>query len=242
MTASLHPRHKWEAVAAGIESEIGGRRPGDDLPSERELADRFGVARMTVRQALDHLSRRGLVRRAHGRGTFVGAAPFTHDQHLVSFSQDMLARGLVPTSRVLANLPAIAPPEVAAALGLGPDEPVRVIERVRLADGIPMAREVASLPGSLVGEIGDTDLATGSLHEILERSFGLRPVRAHQTIGATLLDERSAQLLGLAPRSPAFAIGRVTFDQRDRPIEHLWSRFRGDRYQISFEVTLGEEA
>ena len=114
---------------------------GDVVPSERELAERFGISRMTVRQAVDSLVSSGMLERRRGSGTYVRAPKVHVQSRISSFSEEMRQRGMIPDTRVLRDEEISAAPDVAVWLGIEPGEPVHYIYRVRLADGVPMAVE-----------------------------------------------------------------------------------------------------
>lgn len=209
--------------------------PHDRLPTERDLAEEFGVSRMTVRQALELLEQDRRVYRVQGAGTFVAPPAITKSIELTSFSDDMRGRGLRPGShlRVAETIPAGA--DIGFALGLSPSTPVVHIERVRTADGEPMCHEhtylaEAAVPGLLGQPI------EGSLYDLLRERYRITMVRAEQTIRATVLDQATADLLAVPPFSPALLVERTAFDQRDRPLERAVSTYRGDRY--SYQIAL----
>jgi GntR family transcriptional regulator len=212
-----------------IERELA---PHERLPTERDLAQEFGVSRMTVRQALERLENERLVYRVRGAGTFVARPPITKSIELTSFSDDMRRRGLQPGShlRTAESVPAGA--AVGFALGLSPSQEVVHLERVRTADGVPMCVEHSYLfvPGLL-----DQPL-DGSLYDLLRDRYHIRLVRAEQSIRATVLDQDTAALLEVPAFSPALLVERTTYDQRDRPVERAISTYRGDRYAFEIEV------
>ena len=126
---------------------IAGSRPGDRLPSERELSARWGVARMTVRHAMDTLVAEGLVVRRQGSGTYVAAQPMVRFLGLTSFTQDMRERGLVPASRLLAFGVDPADATLAARLQVPPGERTVSFTRLRLGSGEPDGRRDRLDPG-----------------------------------------------------------------------------------------------
>src|SRR5882757_2102386 len=142
---------------------VGGKLGHRDaLPSERELADRVSVSRVRVRKALRELSDEGLLEQIHGAGTFVNHAPHVEQplRTLTSFSEDMASRGLVAGSVWLHKLVSVATPEEALALGLGPGATVSRMQRLRTANGAPMALELAAIPTMY---LRDPEAVDGSL-------------------------------------------------------------------------------
>src|ERR1700678_1693255 len=156
--------------------------PGDKLPAEQDLATWFGVSRMTLRHALAELARRGLVTRATGRhgGTFVAAPKLEQDlTTLAGFSEQLRRHGMVPGARVLSATLRPAGPAAGTGLQIGEGGQAYEIRRIRLADGRPIVLErslfpAERFPGLLEGRLG------GSLYEVLEGTYGLRPHRARE--------------------------------------------------------------
>ena len=134
-----YERPKGEQLQEILEGVVGALQPGALLPSERLLAERYGVARATVTQAVEGLVSRGLVYRVHGSGTFVAEPKFRQPLTLTSFTEDMRARGMTPGSVVRSQAVVPASEVVARHLALVPGSPVVHLERVRTADGAPMA-------------------------------------------------------------------------------------------------------
>lgn len=218
--------------------EDGDLRPDDALPSEREIASRAGVSRVTVRKAIGALVEDGTLRHRHGSGTFV-ARPVTRVEmglsHLKSFTEDMESRGHATTSRWLERVAGSVTPDEAMHLRLSPGARVWRLGRLRLAGGTPMAIERATVPTAL---LADAEAVDASLYDALERA-GCRPVRALQRITAAVLSPGDAALLELAPGAPALAMLRISFDTQDRTVEMTRSLYRGDAYDFVAEMTIG---
>jgi len=215
----------------GMCEELGPRAL---LPTERELAERFGLSRATVRSALSGLEQAGAVYRVQGAGTFVAPSTISKSLSLTSFSEDMRARGLRPGSRVLVADEVPAGRALAEHLRLRPADPVVRLVRVRLADDRPMCLETAYVPAARLPGLarGDTP---ASLYDLMHE-HGLRPVRAEQVVEAALPGDEEAALLSMPPGAPALRIHRTAFDQRERPVERTISMYRADRYDIRFTV------
>lgn len=210
-----------------IEGELG---PDDAIPSERELSDRFGVSRMTVRETVDRLVAEGRLYRVPAKGTFVARPKLDMPLQLSSFSEDMRARGLRPGARELARRTEPAREHVRAALDLREGD-VHVIERLRLADGTPMAIERTHVTAALTPGLADVPLEDTSLYAVLDERYGIRLDNGEQTIEAALADEDVAARLGIAPGAPVLWIRRRAL-QGARPVEYTESVYRGDRYQL----------
>jgi GntR family transcriptional regulator len=162
----------------------------------------------------------------------VAEAKITQSVMLSSFSEDMRARGMTPGSQVLSQEIVSASDIVASNLELAPDARVVRIERVRTADGEPMALERAFLPSRRFVGLEDEDLSGVSLYEVLENRYGVPVHTAVQRIGAVALDDEEAELLGTPAGQAAFLIQRVTRASDEAVIEYVRSLYRGDRYEI----------
>lgn len=216
-----------EAIAAMATTDLG---PGSAIPSERELMAAYAVSRATVRKAVDGLVVDGLLERAHGRGTFVARPRLESRLHLASFSQDMRRRGLVPSTRLLRVELARPPAEAALALGVGPDTAAWRLDRVRRADGQPIALERGWYPHEPLPDLDRHDLG-GSLYELFTTVYGLVVDGAEQTLWGEAADAECARLLD-APLHTPLLVFRRDSTAGDLPMEHVVSWYRGDRYQL----------
>src|SRR6202453_943253 len=184
---------------------VGGALvPGDRLPTEHDLAAWFGVSRMTLRHALAELVKRGLVTKTVGRrgGTFVAAPKLEQDlTTLAGFSEQLRRHGMVAGARVLAAIARPGGPAAGAALQIGPDDPVYEVRRIRLADGRPIAAERSVFPADRFPGMLDSRL-DGSLYELLEVRYGLRPHRARESLEPVTAGVREAEALEVAEGAP----------------------------------------
>ncbi|WP_341933529.1 GntR family transcriptional regulator [Microbacterium sp. LWO14-1.2] len=228
--------HKYEEVAASIRESIAqSMSPHDALASERELMAIHGVSRMTVRKAIATLVDEGRVYNVHGSGTYVGSADiFSKTPKLTSFTEDMISRGSVPSSRVLELARVDAPDAVAAALGLAAGAEVTHIRRLRLADDVPIAIEDVYVPVSVLA-IESLNLGA-SLYEQL-REAGHDVFRAEQEIKAITLTDQESQLLEVPAAEAALAVTRVSSSRRGQLIEFARTIYRSDRYTFQLAVT-----
>nr|WP_246318444.1 GntR family transcriptional regulator [Leifsonia psychrotolerans] len=211
---------------------------GDRLPGERDLSIRWGVARMTIRRAVDTLVTEGLVERRHGSGTYVTPQPFVRLLGLTSFSQDMRARGLVPGSRMLAFRITDADAGIAAQLQVPIGTRVVSFARLRLASGEAMAVETVWIPESLVPGLTSADL-DGSLYELLAARHGIVTGSAQVSIEPMLPDARVRELLTLAEGQACLRIRMVDSDSRGHVIMIASCCYRGDKYQLTADISGG---
>lgn len=219
-----------------LEGLVAGLPPGSPLPSERELAERYGVARMTVRGEVERLAADGLAYRLHGRGTFVAEPRVAQAAALSSFTEDMRARGLAPSSNLRAHEVVRAEPELARWLEIAPGAEVLRLDRVRRADGTPMAVEAAHLPvARFPGIDGDPGLAEGSLFAALEERWSVRLSRAEQRVVAVALGAGDARTLGVRRGAPALRFRTLARDEDGVPVFAAVAVYRGDRYEIALE-------
>ncbi|MDA8371320.1 MAG: GntR family transcriptional regulator [Nocardiopsaceae bacterium] len=203
----------------------------DPVPSERELGSRYGLSRMTVRQTIDLLVAEGKLYRVPGKGTFVARPKIEMPLALTSFTEDMRARGYEPGARDLARRIAPAGKNTARMMGLPPGSPVHHIERLRTADGEPMAVERSYIPVSVTPGLDTYPLSGRSLYSILEEEFGILLDSGEQTIEAGICDPADAKLLGLAHGSPVLSMQRRSF-ANGKCVELALSTYRADRYQL----------
>lgn len=231
------PKPVFRQISDAIRHDIetGALGAGVALPSEREYSARLGVSRMTVRSAINELAKEGWLLRRHGRSTIVSSVKINKNAlGFMSFTEDMQSRGMKASSKVLQCREEVADAAVAAQLGLPAGSRVIFIERVRLANGEPMALERVHLPQERFTGIVKSDLAKQSLYQVMEREFDSRPARADETIEAVQLDATDARLLGVRRSSPALLACRVTRDERGEIIEAVKTLYRGDRYRMVF--------
>ena len=233
ITDGVVPKHEQlrAILVRRITEEL---KPGDVLPGERQLSTDHGVSRITVRAAIGQLVNEGLLRRIHGKGTFVAARTARSRLHLASFNSDMRRLGLTPSTVVLSVGRAVPPQATVEALGLLPGEEAVRVRRLRLADDAPMSVDDAWYRGALVPDLERCPL-TGSIYELLRARYDVPIDRAEQTVAATEADPEHAALLGLTPGRPVLFFDRVAYSGT-RPVEHCCSRYRGDRYEIAMAV------
>src|SRR5262249_35076580 len=209
----------------------GEWKPGDLIPSERELGETYGISRMTARQAITELVNEGVFYREQGKGTFVTRNKITQQlMTLTGFTEDISARGRHPSTKVLAARMDVADAETAERLRIQPGTPVFSVQRLRLADGDPLAIEYARLCFRGCERLLEEELERNSLYGILETKFGLPLMEAEQELEAGLAGGEDAELLRLAPGSPVLYTRRTTFTDRNQAIEYAKSVYCGNQY------------
>jgi DNA-binding GntR family transcriptional regulator len=222
-----------EAIATG---ELSA---GERLPPERELASRLGVSRMTLRQALGSLERRGLVVRRVGRlgGTFVAEPKIERDlTALAGLTAQLRRQGHLAGARVISAEEGPASARTARALGLEAGDRVYRVVRLRLSDGEPLALEQSLLPAGRLPGLLD-DVLDGSLYELLEIRYGEGPVRAIEALEPVAADQDVAGLLGIDRGSPLMLVERTAFSAEGHAVEYARDLFRGDRTRVVVEST-----
>lgn len=218
-----------EAVKSGILHEF------DPLPGERDMAALLGISRVTVRKALVDLVSEGVLVQRRGSGTFVATPSGRLEQplsRLTSFTQDMQLRGLLAQSQWLERSVGLPTPKEAMVLGLSPGAEVCRLHRLRTADGVPMAIELAVVPRQF---LPDPQIVGASLYAALE-ALGVRPVRALQRLHAISLPEDEANLLQMPTGSATLFIERVSYLPDGRTVEFTQSHYRGDTYDFVAEL------
>lgn len=208
---------------------------GQKLPSERELAQTYDVSRMTARQAIQQLVQIGIAYSRVGKGTFVRSQPINQDlRELTGFTEEMGRLGASQSSRVLVSKITAAGPTLADHLRLAEGSPVAVLQRVRLANGKPLALETSHLNLNYCPEdiLTNHDFSRESLYQVLRNVYDVHPMWANQIIEARLPDAYERKQLDLSEYDPVLSLTRVTYDQNDAPIEFVRSVYTGEHYQL----------
>jgi len=210
----------------------GDLKPGNPLPSERDLSIAFDVSRTTIRKALSVLAKEGLLEQRHGSGTFVMQRFETSLRGLRSFSQEITARGLTPSSEIINKVVDQPTPDEILALNISLSTRVLRFDRIRYADGVPMAVERVVMD---LGFVGDPEAIGHSLYETL-RLRGVAPVRALQRMRAGAIDAVDATLLGLDEGTPVLLLERRSYLADGTVVEQTHSTYRGDAYEFVAEL------
>jgi GntR family transcriptional regulator len=224
-------RPKYRQLRDALASMIDDLPPGSVMPTERELCERFSVARGTVRQALNLLEVEQRIYRHQGKGTFATPPKIDQMLELVSHTEHIRARGMDPSSKVLSISSVPADGRTALLFDVQEGEEMLQIERVRLADGEPLAVELLLLHAPSFPGIADA-LSTRSLYDVLRHRYGVELSFAEETIEVAVSAEREADLLGVSAGAPVLVLCRHTFDATGRPVEYVRSHYRADRFRF----------
>jgi GntR family transcriptional regulator len=216
----------------------GALKLGEPLPATQEIAAKLGVSQMTVRQAIQSLTDLGVIYSKQGKGTFVSGIKLEKDfRQVLSFTEDMKARGSVPRSKVLAFEIQQAKPKVAEALHLRAGDQVIFLKRLRQANTLPLGIECSSIPLRLCPDLLENFDPRGSLYETLAERYGIHMVVADEVVEVGLATAEQAKLLRIAKGSPVFLFTRTSYVQSGQPTEYVESVYRGDRYKVVNRLT-----
>jgi GntR family transcriptional regulator len=228
---------------AQVESVIIGRiskgsmPPGTRLPSEDDLVQEYAVSRTTIRAAIQSLVQRGLVEIRRGKGTFVTQPKITQElTELTGFVEDMQALGRHAKAKVLDQQVVAANQVVARQLSLAQGTPVVRIQRVRLADAIPLSFDETYLPKQLGEKVMADNLETEPIFSLLEQKYRTPLVEAEYRLEAVCADSTVAAALCINVGSPIFLIERTSYSIGQRPVDYEKLHYRGD--QIRFVTRL----
>ncbi len=214
---------------------------GSMLPSEAELSKKAGLNRNTVRHAIDFLMQKGLVEKRKGVGTMVKRKYPLYPVHklnsMTSFVDDFEIDNVVIEDRILSKDKIQATEELADKLALSSGKPVVKIERIRIADRIPLILEIQYYSFTRFGKLLEMDIK-GSMYEMLTKFFNADLDHSVKTIRAVNPSEDIANSLSINPSTPCIFLESLAYTEEDICIEVLHSYYRGDRYL--FKVETGE--
>ncbi|KRM00270.1 GntR family transcriptional regulator [Liquorilactobacillus satsumensis] len=214
--------------------ESGKWSIGDRIPSERELAVKFGVSRMTLRQAIQTLVDEGILERHVGSGTYVARRKVQEKMSgVTSFTELTKEQGKVPSSKTLSyhvTTPSLSEME---KLNLKEKDQVLRMERIRYADETPICFEVATIPAQLVKEFSKEEV-TSSLYHALEES-GYAIGHAQQTVTAMLASEKIADYLDIKRGDAILRLRQITNLKDGRPFEYVRTQYAGNRFEFYLE-------
>ncbi|MCD2255103.1 GntR family transcriptional regulator [Agrilactobacillus fermenti] len=215
--------------------ESGKWQVGQRIPAERDLAETFGVSRMTLRQAIKTLVDEGILERHVGSGTYVASQKVQEKMSgITSFTDLMQAQGKVPSSKTISYHMASPTLSEIERLELPDGNQVLRMERIRYADGVPISFETAAVPADLIEGFSKEEV-TASLYHALETKGGYRLGGAQQTVSATLASERIADYLKVKRNDAILKLRQVSFLDSGRPFEYVRTEYVGDRFEFYLE-------
>lgn len=219
----------WAQVLDDLRQRLDAGEFAEAFPTDIELIRDYRVSRHTVREAVRRLQDEGIVVRERGRGTFVRTPAIEQRTGaLYSLFRSLEARGIEQRSHVL-DLAEVSDPEVAARFGLPPDTNLVRLERLRCADDVPLAHDVAWIPSSIGRPLLDVDFTHTALYDQLHLRCGLRPMAGTEHISTELPSKSERDLLRIGARQPVFRIRRRSL-HAEQMIEWRETLVRGDRY------------
>jgi DNA-binding GntR family transcriptional regulator len=226
----------YHQVAEHLRELIGSGdlAAGEHLPNEIDLAQRFSLSRPTMRQALDELVRDGLIVRRRGVGTVVTPLPFHRGPRVTSVFEDLVAAGRSPSTTVLAVSLVEGPHDVATTYDLRRGQRVVALERLRLADGVPLALMRNWLPARYEF-LATTDLTSRGLYQVM-RERGDVPTSARKSIGACAATLRPAELLDVHRGAPLLQVRHVAYDADGEVLDVGDHLYRADRHTVDIVV------
>jgi GntR family transcriptional regulator len=217
--------------------ESGKLTSGDRLPSERELSEKLGVNRLTLRRALRMLEDQGLLMRRRGSGTYVAQAKMEWQAgRLIPFTQGAQRRGYTPGAKVILFERHPVEAAIAKELGLPVSAAVYYVHRLRLVSQEPVLLERFTVPCNRFPGLEQHDLAQRSLYEVMETEYRVCISRARQSLEPVIATEYEAKLLGVRPGAPLMLERRLALDQEGQPVEYGKDLYRGDRFRFVTEV------
>jgi len=230
---------RYLVVRESLREEIQARlKPGQKLPTEPELIKRFGVSRITVRHALEQLRSEGLITRVQGKGTFAAYPTIHPDLRAVrSFTEDIKAAGQTPSTRVINIRSVPAPARAAERLAVAPETRLVLVEKVRLADDVPISFEVSYIPEQIAAGWTAKLIEQRPIFNLITEMHGIALSRGKLDVSAGAAPQRIARALRVKTGSPVLKVERVTYTDQDRAIDYDVLYLRPDRVQYTFETS-----
>jgi GntR family transcriptional regulator len=204
----------------------GEVRAGEQIPTERGLAETLNVSRITARQAIDALVESGLVYREQGRGTFVAEPKMRGVIGFTSFSEDMKARGMQPSSLIIKQDLIYVDEQLQKTLKISPDQQALHLVRVRLADDKPVALQTAYLPHHLCPGLENESLGSQSLYALLRERYYINPAWTEAEVQALPASAEEAHHLQIEKNDPVLVIKGLTFTDSFEVVESVRTVYR----------------
>jgi GntR family transcriptional regulator len=222
-------------IRAELDELLNEFYPGQKIPSERVLSERFGVARMTLRHAIETFILEGKLERRPGSGTYISNQCYSLSARCRSFSSEMKSRGLEPGNKLLVAKIISADKVNSSKLRIPLNAKILKFSRLRFGNDIPMAYQTTSIPVSYIGLIEDLELE-GSLEDLLQNKFGITITTSQTEISGDFADQKIAKLLEIETTTPCLVKETIDMDQSSRSI--MWNRtwYNAERFKIRFDA------
>ena len=228
------PEPLWHQAEMSLRAliEAGEWGAGSQIPNEDRLGEMLGISRITLRHALRNLEEAGLLRREHGRGTFVRSATVVAGvRGLTNFTEEMKSLALTASTQLVEAHRIAATSEIADALEIAMGDTVVQLKRLRLGNTLPIGIQTSHLPEVRVPSLFEDAANVQSLYRWLDERCGIKPIKAKEVYRVGRVAEADAELIQLATNTPAFEVERIAYDSRG-PFEYTLSTMRADRYEI----------
>jgi GntR family transcriptional regulator len=227
------PRYIQIAESLIDQIEAGELAPGTRLPPERTLSELFEVNRVTLRRALSRLEAQGLIIRKHGEGNYIAEPKIERQtERLVSFTNGMQRRGLIPGAKVIEIEQRPVEAAIAKQLNVPVLTPVYYVLRLRMANQEPVMLEHLWVPVQCFPGLENQDMNNRSVYEIMKTEYGISMTKAQRTLEPVVATKFEADLLGIEIGAPLMLERRLGFDQNKSCVEFSKDLYRGDRFRF----------
>lgn len=218
-----------------IEGLINEGHYRDKIPSERQLMDEYEVSRSTVREAVAHLVREGIVEKVHGKGTFISSKAIQDWLgSLTSTTETIRKMGMKPGAKLVEHGVISPPKDVVEATGF---RTAYFIKRIRYANEVPLAIELQYYPVEIGSKLARFDIDKGTLFDLMEEKLGIQLAEAEQLITSSFLSAEDAALLGVSDSFSVLNTERKLMDHSGRLIEYYVASFRSDMYSFRMKLS-----
>jgi Transcriptional regulators len=219
--------------------EEGEFPPGMAIPSENDLADTYGINRMTVRNAIDVLVSEGILKRVQGKGVYVVGSKVERDlETLGGFTQTMREQNIQPFTKVLVKALRKAGEKYALIFGIQPDDEIYYVKRLCSADSEPISLDEVYIPKYIVPKLEGIDLGVFSLYEVYD-FCNVNITMARQTLDLTQLEQKDARMLGIDAELSVMLFECTSFDDKNRVVEFQRTYTRGDKCNFNVHFRKG---
>lgn len=219
--------------------EDGEYMPGMAIPSENDLAETYGINRMTVRNGIDTLVNEGILKRVQGKGVYVVGDKVERDlETLGGFTQTMREKNIEPQTKILVKITRKAEEKYSVIFGIKPEDEIYYIKRICTADNEPVSLEEIFIPKYILPKLEEIDLGVFSIYEIYD-FYNIKISRAFQTLELTQLEQRDTRMLEIDSNLSVMLFECISYDEKERVIEFTRNYTRGDK--CNFNVHFRKE-